>query len=162
MDTSDNMSYLREVRIISLQFGQCDVLSSETGKGRCDGIAFKETTEQVKSPKCSNCDSDVVCLTVPILERDRRFLLDSGSGHDLISQRKVERMDLPTFACDEICFHTANGTTSANTQATIDMGTFTKKPKLMFCEILHQSCHLARDAWMRVIPSFGTPDLCHT
>ena len=37
---------------------------------------------------------DVMCITMPILERDRRFILDSGSGHDLISEKRAERMNL--------------------------------------------------------------------
>ena len=56
--------------------------------------------------------------------KDRRFILDSGSGHDLISERKAERMNLKMRACDPIVFHTANGSTSTNKEAEIDLGTF--------------------------------------
>ena len=39
---------------------------------------------------------NIMCITVPVEERDKRFIMDSGSGHDLISARKVDRMDLST------------------------------------------------------------------
>ena len=35
-------------------------------------------------------------ITVPVEKRDKRFFMDSGSGRDLISARKVDRMDLST------------------------------------------------------------------
>ena len=38
-----------------------------------------------------------MCITVPVEERDKRFILDSGSGHDLISSTRISRMDLPTY-----------------------------------------------------------------
>ena len=47
-----------------------------------------------------------MCISLPIQAKDRRFLLDSGS------------------ACDPIVFHTANGSTSTNTEAEVDLGTF--------------------------------------
>ena len=40
---------------------------------------------------------NVMCITVPVEERDKRFIMDSGSGHDLISAKKIDRMDLPTY-----------------------------------------------------------------
>ena len=129
MDMSDNMQNLREVRIILFSNTDTVTFYRITRDVNPDIIAFQETTEQVRRTQCWACEPDVLCLTVPILEKDRRFILDSGSGHDLISQKKAQRMELDTFACDEICFHTANGTTSTTTQATIDMGTFTKKPQ---------------------------------
>ena len=41
---------------------------------------------------------NVMCITVPVEERDKRFIMDSGSGHDLISAKRIDRMDLPTYA----------------------------------------------------------------
>ena len=35
---------------------------------------------------------NTMCITVPVEERDKRFIMDSGSGHDLIASKKVERM----------------------------------------------------------------------
>eukprot|EP00435_Cladocopium_sp_Y103_P006183 s3930_g2.t1 len=36
---------------------------------------------------------NVMCITVPVEERDKKFIMDSGSGHDLIARRKVDRLD---------------------------------------------------------------------
>ena len=58
---------------------------------------------------------NVMCITVPVEERDKKFILDSGSGHDLISARKVERMDLATYQDEAVNFHTANGVTVVST-----------------------------------------------
>ena len=64
------------------------------------------------------------CISLPIQVKDGRFILDSGSGHDLISQRKAAMMNLKTRACDPVVFHTANGSTSTNKEVEIDVGTF--------------------------------------
>ena len=128
MDQSENMNNLREVRIILCSDSNRAAFHRIVHDQNSDDLSFVQTTEQVKSRMCSHDAPDVLCLTVPILERDRRCTLDSASGHDLISQRKVNRMELDTFTCEEICFH-SNTTTSTATQTTIDMGTFTKKPQ---------------------------------
>ena len=52
---------------------------------------------------------NTMCITVPVEERDKRFILDSGSGHDLISSTRISRMDLPTYDDKVVNFHTANG-----------------------------------------------------
>ena len=57
--------------------------------------------------KCGR-KGNVMCITMPIEHRDRRFIVDSGSGHDLISVEKVETMDLNTYDTDKINFHTVN------------------------------------------------------
>eukprot|EP00435_Cladocopium_sp_Y103_P004359 s6090_g1.t1 len=36
---------------------------------------------------------NVMCITVPVEEKDKKFIMDSGSGHDLIARRKVDRLD---------------------------------------------------------------------
>ena len=65
-----------------------------------------------------------MCISMPVQAKDRRFILDSGSGHDLISARKAERMNLRVRACDPIVFHTAKGSTATHKEAEIDLGTF--------------------------------------
>ena len=30
---------------------------------------------------------NVMCITVPVEERDKKFIMDSGSGHDLIARK---------------------------------------------------------------------------
>ena len=67
---------------------------------------------------------NLMCISLPVQAKDRRFILDSGSGHDLISARKAERMNLKQRTCDPIMFHTANGSTATQTEAEIDLGTF--------------------------------------
>ena len=61
----------------------------------------------------------IMCITVPVEERDKRFIMDSGSGHDLISARKIDRMDLPTYDDTTVNFHTANGVTSSTKSSDI-------------------------------------------
>ena len=77
-----------------------------------------ETERSLKKSK------NLMCISLPVQAKDRRFILDSGSGHDLISARKAERMNLKKRTCDPIMFHTANGSTATQTEAEIDLGTF--------------------------------------
>ena len=67
---------------------------------------------------------NIMCITVPVEERDKRFIMDSGSGHDLISARKIDRMDLPTYDDTTVNFHTANGVTSSITRSDIEFEVF--------------------------------------
>ena len=38
-----------------------------------------------------------MCITMPAEERDKRYIMDSGSGHDLIAMKKVDRMDMDMY-----------------------------------------------------------------
>ena len=67
---------------------------------------------------------NVMCIAVPVEERDKKFILDSGSGHDLIAARKVERMDLTTCQDDAVNFHTANGVTISTSTVDLDFEAF--------------------------------------
>ena len=67
---------------------------------------------------------NVMCITMPIELKDRRFIMDSGSGHDLISSTRVDRMDIDTYQSDRVNFHTANGITSTTTMVDLDFDTF--------------------------------------
>ena len=67
---------------------------------------------------------NVMCITVPVKERDKRFIMDSGSGHDLISAKKIDRMDLPTYDDTVVNFHTANGITSSTKRSDIKFEAF--------------------------------------
>ena len=67
---------------------------------------------------------NVMCITVPVEERDKRFIMDSGSGHDLISTKKIDRMDLPTYDDTVVNFHTANGVTSSTKRSDIKFEAF--------------------------------------
>eukprot|EP00435_Cladocopium_sp_Y103_P049810 s1489_g15.t1 len=91
-----------------------------------EGMTFRQEMIEHMPMKMVKSKSNMMCITLPILAKDRRFILDSGSGHDLISEKKAERMGLSTNTCEPITFHTANGSTSTNQQARIDIGTFDK------------------------------------
>ena len=67
---------------------------------------------------------NVMCITVPVEERDKRFIMDSGSGHDLISAKKIDRMDLPTYDDVVVNFHTANGVASSTKRSDIKFEAF--------------------------------------
>ena len=67
---------------------------------------------------------NIMCITVPVEERDKKFIMDSGSGHDLISAKKIDRMDLPTYDDTVVNFHTANGVTSSTKRSDIKFEAF--------------------------------------
>ena len=67
---------------------------------------------------------NIMCITVPVEERDKRFIMDSGSGHDLISAKKIDRMDLPTYDDTVVNFHTANGVRSSTKRSDIKFEAF--------------------------------------
>ena len=50
--------------------------------------------------------------------------MDLGSGHDLISVEKVERMDLNPHESNKISIHTANGVKSTTSMVDLDFDTF--------------------------------------
>ena len=52
------------------------------------------------------------CASADTSGKSVRFIVDTGCGHDLISQRKVKELDLETFLDnDGMTFMTANGRT---------------------------------------------------
>ena len=68
---------------------------------------------------------NVMCITVPVEEHDKKFIMDSGSGHDLIAAGKVERMDLMTYQDDAaVNFHTANGVTVSTSKVDLEFKAF--------------------------------------
>ena len=67
---------------------------------------------------------NVMCITVPVEERDKKFIMDSGSGHDLIARKKVDRMDMDMYDDEVVNFHTANGVTSTSKMADIKFDVF--------------------------------------
>ena len=56
------------------------------------------------------------CMVQPVILRKKiKFLMDTGCGHDLISQKKIEKHDLETLVTPEpISFQTANGVTDTD------------------------------------------------
>ena len=89
-----------------------------------DDLTFIEELVEHEVGKPLMKSKNLMCISLPVQAKDRRFILDSGSGHDLISARKAERMNLKQRTCDPIMFHTANGSTATQTEAEIDLGTF--------------------------------------
>ena len=77
---------------------------------------------------------NVMCITVPVEERDKRFIMDSGSGHDLISAKKIDRMDLPTYDDMVVNFHTANGVTSSTKRSDIKFEAFDEPAQVHILE----------------------------
>ena len=60
--------------------------------------------------------------------------MDTGSGHDLISRRKAQRLDLDVYDCQAITFHTANGPTVSDQGVDIDLGTLDQPAKANILE----------------------------
>ena len=89
-----------------------------------EDLIFTEELVAHEVEKSLKKSKNIMCISLPVQAKDRRFILDSGSGHDLISARKAERMNLKQRTCDPIMFHTANGSTATQTEAEIDLGTF--------------------------------------
>ena len=89
-----------------------------------EDLVFTEELVEHEVGKSLKKSKNMMCISLPVQAKDRRFILDSGSGHDLISARKAERMNLKQRTCDPIMFHTANGSTATQTEAEIDLGTF--------------------------------------
>ena len=72
---------------------------------------------------------NIMCITMPIELKDRRFIMDSVSGHDLISATRVDRMDLDTYESSRVNFHTANGITPTTTMVDLGFDTFNEPAK---------------------------------
>ena len=72
---------------------------------------------------------NIMCITMPIELKDRRFIMDSGSGHDLISSTRIDRMYLDTYESSRVNFHTANGITSTTTMVDLEFDTFNEPAK---------------------------------
>ena len=89
-----------------------------------EDLVFTEELVEHEVGKSLKKSKNMMCISLPVQAKDRRFILDSGSGHDLISARKADRMNLKQRTCDPIMFHTANGSTATQTEAEIDLGTF--------------------------------------
>lgn len=76
----------------------------------------------------------VMCIAVPVEEKDKKFIIDSGSGHDLIAAKKVGRMDLPMYDDDVVSFHTANGVTVSTKKVDIGFEAFDEVASLHVLE----------------------------
>ena len=70
-----------------------------------------------------------MCITMPVEERDKKFIMDSGSGHDLIARKKVHRMDMDMYDDEMVNFHTAHGVTSTSKMTDIKFDVFEESVK---------------------------------
>ena len=72
--------------------------------------------------------SIVNCMVQPTWIRSKiKFLMDTGCGHDLISQRKVEKNGLGTLVSEEaISFQTASGVTNTDLISNFQTESFTE------------------------------------
>ena len=120
MDNSGFHRDVDEVRIIiGPKFDMLVKLDTDN-----DDLVFMEELVEHETERSLRKSRNLMCISLPVQAKDRRFIFDSGSGHDLISARKAERMNLKKRTCDPIMFHTANGSTATQTEAEIDLGTF--------------------------------------
>ena len=96
--------------------------------GDVDEQAFKE--EYIPhTPGKFGLKGNVMCITVPVEECDKKFIMDSGSGHDLIALKKVDRMDMEMYEDEMVNFHTANGVTSTSKMTDIQFNAFEEPVK---------------------------------
>ena len=72
---------------------------------------------------------NVMCITVPVEERDKKFIMDSGCGHDLIARKKVDRVDMDMYDDEVVNVHTANGVTSTSKMTDIKFDVFEESVK---------------------------------
>ena len=59
-----------------------------------DELIFNEELVEHKAEGSLRKSKNLMCVSLPVQAKDRRFILDSGRGHELISARKAERMNL--------------------------------------------------------------------
>ena len=92
------------------------------GTSQVAEVAFYDGEDQMMERTLNPAESKKVidkgifkCMVQPVILRKKiKFLMDTGCGHDLISQKKIEKHDLETLVTPEpIPFQTANGVTDA-------------------------------------------------
>ena len=105
------------------------------GSDRVREIIFYDGEDEIQEyevgpdeRKAVKAFSIVNCMVQPTWIRSKiKFLMDTGCGHDLISQRKVEKHDLETLVSDEaISFQTANGVTNTDLISNFQTESFTE------------------------------------
>ena len=90
MDTRGFHSDVNEVRIfIGPRFDMLVKLEYDP-----DELNFNEELVEHRPRGSLRMSKNTMCIPMPIQAKDRRFILDSGSGRGLISERKAERMNL--------------------------------------------------------------------
>ena len=125
MDDYDEFSDVDEVHVIlgpkndiKLKINSVEYLENNSRAEIC----YEEVIPHV--PGKYGRRDNIMCITMPIELKDRRFIMDTGSGHDLISSTRVDRMDIDTYQSDKVNFNTANGITSTSTMVDLEFDTF--------------------------------------
>ena len=113
----------------------CLALEKKPGSNRVREIIFYDGEDELyeydigpgESKKVKKF-SIVTCMVQPTWIRSQiKFLMDTGCGHDLISQRKVEKHGLETLVSEEaISFQTANGVTNTDLISNFQTESFTE------------------------------------
>ena len=93
------------------------------GTSKVAEVAFYNGEHQMMERNLSSMDSKKIiekgifrCMVQPVILRKKvKFLMDTGCGHDLIAQKKIEKHNLETLVTPEpISFQTANGVTDTD------------------------------------------------
>ena len=88
------------------------------GKGMYIRVRWKNDEaleEMIKMSNKRTKNKNHSCASAESSNKSVRFIMDTGCGHDLISQRKVKELELETFLDnDGMIFMTANGLTDSN------------------------------------------------
>ena len=59
-----------------------------------EDLIFTEELVEHEVGKSHTKSKNMMCISLPVQAKDRRFILDSGSGHDLISARESRKDEL--------------------------------------------------------------------
>eukprot|EP00435_Cladocopium_sp_Y103_P024953 s934_g6.t1 len=128
MNEGDEYDGIDEVHIVIGPQYDIRIKMVEDGYGDLANEIFEENyIEHV--PGKFGIKGNVMCITVPVEERDKKFIMDSGSGHDLIARRKVDRLDNETYEGEMVNFHTANGVTSTSQMTDLNFEVFDEPVK---------------------------------
>ena len=123
LSRSDDHVNIDEVHIVIGPKIDIKIRMIDDAYGDVDEQVFKE--EYIPHiPGKFGLKGNVMCITVPVEERDKKFIMDSGSGHDLIALKKVDRMDMETYEDEMANFDTANGLTSTSKMTDIQFDVF--------------------------------------
>ena len=105
----------------------------EPGTSKVVEVAFYDGEDELWVNKLNDHDSRKIiergsfkCMVQPVHIRKKiKFLMDTGCGHDLISQKKIQKHELETLVASEpISFQTANGITESDLMSNFSTDSF--------------------------------------
>eukprot|EP00435_Cladocopium_sp_Y103_P055252 s90_g18.t1 len=134
MNDKDDYVGIDEVHIVIGPQFDIKIKMVEDGYGDLASETFEENyIEHV--PRKFGVKGNVMCIIIPILEKcGKKFIMDSGSGYDLITRRKVDRLDTETYEGETVNFHTANGITSTSQMTDLNFEVFDEPVKAHILE----------------------------